>query len=202
MSKRFLIIHGFGPLTMAASSTLSAASRYCSIRKEETCSASAPLSKPFADVSGGQQVLQVDVHAEQVADGVLVLGPVEAAQSDPALVRRCLSGLPADPRGKRLDFLGGGRGFSLGGMAPDLTRSSTVSHFSRFALSPKSGERLSRRNLPLGLFPSWQAWQCCAKNALAGSIAVLASGSDDRADAHVQSKEPMTTQSRLGGSHR
>ena len=55
MSKRFLIIHGCGPLAMAASSTLSAASRYCSIRKEETCSASALLSKPFADVSGGSR---------------------------------------------------------------------------------------------------------------------------------------------------
>ena len=79
----FLIGGGLGRLAMARFRAVSAASRYFSIRNEEVCSASPTLSKPLAEPSGGQQVLQIDVDAQQIADGVLVLDPVEPPQDDP-----------------------------------------------------------------------------------------------------------------------
>ena len=71
-----------------------------------------------------QQVFQIDVHAQQVAHGVLVLGPVEPAQDDPPLRRHCgrcrRLHPPANPVRQGWTSSAGGRGFSFGGMAPDL----------------------------------------------------------------------------------
>ena len=53
----------------------------------------------------GQQLLQVDVDAEQVADGVLVLDPVEPAQDRAALCAPGGPGLRLDPAGERLNVL-------------------------------------------------------------------------------------------------
>ncbi len=157
MSKRFLIIHGCGPLAMAASSTLSAASRYCSIRKEETCSASALLSKPFAGVSGGSRSfrsMSTPSRSRTVFSYSARLS--RRIGTRPWVAFRAASAVSTRPRiqsVKAVTSFAGGRGFPFGGMAPDLTCSDTASHRSRLALSLKSCVRLSRRKLPLGLSP-------------------------------------------------
>ena len=113
------------------------------------------MSKPLADVSSRQQVLQIDVHAQQVAHRVLVLGPVEPAQDNAALravwAAFAAAACPPIQSVRASTSFAGGRGFSFGGIVPDLTCSSTASHRSRLALSQKSCVRLSQAELALGL---------------------------------------------------
>ena len=84
------------------------------------CSASPTLSKPFAEPSGGQHVLQVDVDAQQVADGVLVLDAVEAAQDDAALRR----GGPPPPPARASESRPTGRGLLSRPAAASLSAAS------------------------------------------------------------------------------
>src|SRR5436309_2211080 len=73
----------------------------------------------IGNVVGGEVVGGLESDADEVADGVLVLGPVEAAQSDTARVAGLgavhLRGLRRDPPEQPVGLRGGGLGPARGG---------------------------------------------------------------------------------------
>ena len=84
----------------------------------------ADVVKPVADVIAGKVGGHPDIDAEQVADGVVVFRPVEAAERHPAgpLPQRAIGGegRVADPGDERLSLLLGRHGAALRGHHPPL----------------------------------------------------------------------------------
>ena len=134
------------------------------------CSASPTLSKPSAELSGGQQLLQIDVDAEQVADGVLVLDAVEPPQDDaalgllPDLLDR--DDVPVDP-GDQAIHLGLAR--TGLGLRRHVAGRDLLPHEQPLPPRRIDGEvdaQVSSRIFPFALSGPWQSTQCFTRKGL------------------------------------
>ena len=110
---------------------------------------------------------QIDVDAQQIADGVLIFGAVEPAEYDPPLLgaacRRRSLGWPLIQFVRAAWSFADGRGLAFGGISPAETRSATLSQCSRVASSSKLGLSWSSRKSPLGFGPLWHVRQLAAR---------------------------------------
>jgi len=105
--------------------------------------------------------MDIHVHKQEVADGVLVFRSIEPARERAALggVRAHfgVADTGADPVERRRCASAGGRGFFAGGISPRSIRSYTSVHRARSACVAKDGDNASRFSPPFFVSASWQS---------------------------------------------
>ena len=130
----------------AVRATFSAAARYFSISTGDTVSVPPMLSNPWPGTSGGKSSAGLEVHAQKVADGVVVLGPIQPPDHHAVGAGRLLPVHACDegfqPGQHRLEFV-------VAGLRPLLGRHGVLAEHVQRLLDGRQalGQRLLVREL-------------------------------------------------------
>ena len=110
------------------------------------------LSKPAAESSGGSSAADVDVERQQIADGVGVLGAVQAMQRRRARIRlraAARSSCASSAAVKASRAAGAGFGAPSGGIMPVRSLRTTFSHASAWPSTCVEVQRVERETAGL-----------------------------------------------------
>src|SRR5579864_3559326 len=145
------------------------------MRKDEECSASPTLSKPWSDESAGSRSCRetsTDRRSRMVFSYSVRLRRRRTTR--PWATRREFSTaaiLPSIQAATMLISFLAGRGFAFGGMTPVLSCSRTASQRSWAPLADRVKSSWSTRNFPLVFSGPWHSRQDRVRNARTGSAA-------------------------------